>query len=70
MTRVARFASLRTMKFLVPALALMLFAGCHTEMAMHRKDFSPSKPKGPWNDYRNAVRKGEKYEPPKELKDR
>ena len=58
------------MKFFLPAIAVMLFAGCNSNMATHRKDFAPSKPKGPWNDYRNSIRKGEQPEPPKELKDR
>ena len=58
------------MKFLLPAIAVMLFAGCNSNMATHRKDFSPSKPKGEWNDYYHTVRKGEKPEAPKELKDR
>lgn len=58
------------MKFLVPALAVMLFAGCNTNMVMHQKDFSPPKPKGDWNDHYKAARKGEDYVPKKELKDR
>ena len=58
------------MKFLLPALAVVLFAGCNSNMATHRKDFSPIKPKGAWNDYRHTIRKGEKPEEPKELKDR
>ncbi len=58
------------MKFLFPALALMLLAGCNSNMATHRKDFSPGRPKGPWNDYRNAVREGRDPATPKELKDR
>ena len=59
-----------TMKFLFPALAIMLFAGCNSNMATHQKDFSPSKKKGVWNDYSKATRTGEPYEAPKELKDR
>ena len=58
------------MKFLFPALAVILFAGCNSNMATHRKDFSPSKKHGAWNDYRNAIRKGQEPEAPKELKDR
>ena len=58
------------MKFLFPVIALMLFAGCNSNMATHRKDFSPSKPQGPWHDYHKAIRKGEQPEAPKELKDR
>ena len=58
------------MKSLLPALAVMLFASCNSNMATHRKDFSPSKPKGAWNDYHQAIRKGEQPEAPKELKDR
>ena len=58
------------MKFLVPAIAVMLFAGCNSNMVTHRKDFSPKKPTGEWNDYHRAVRQGEEYEPKKELKDR
>ena len=58
------------MKFLLPALAILLFAGCNSNMAMHQKDFSPSKPKGSWSDYYRTVRKGGQPEAPKELKDR
>jgi len=58
------------MKFLLPAIAVMLFAGCNSNMATHRKDFAPSKPKGEWNDYYSAAREGREYEPKKELKDR
>ncbi len=58
------------MKFLVPAIALMLLVGCNSNMVTHRKDFSPPKPKGEWNDYYSAVRNGEQPEPKKELKDR
>ena len=58
------------MKFLLSAIAVMLLAGCNSNMATHRKDFSPSKPKGSWNDYRSTIRKGEQPEAPKELKDR
>lgn len=58
------------MKFLSPALAVILFAGCNSNMATHRKDFSPSKAKGPWTDYRKAIRNGQQPEAPKELKDR
>lgn len=58
------------MKIFLPALAIMLFAGCNSNMATHRKDFSPPKPKGEWTDYYKAARHGEEYEPKKELKDR
>ena len=58
------------MKFLLPALAIMLLAGCNSNMATHNKDFTSPKPKGEWNDYYKAARKGEEYEPKKELKDR
>lgn len=56
------------MKFLVPTLIAMLLAGCNSNMATHRRDFSPVKKSGPWNDYYSAVKKGEKPEPPKEAK--
>jgi hypothetical protein len=59
------------MKFLFPAIALMLFSGCNSNMYTHRRDsFAPAKPKGAWTDYRKAVRKGQTPEAPKELKDR
>ena len=58
------------MKFLFPAIALMLLAGCNSNMVTHRRDFSPTSPKGEWNDYNRAVRLGEKPEVKKELKDR
>ena len=58
------------MKFLLPAFAIMLFAGCNSNMATHRNDFSPARGKGEWNDYYGAVREGRDYEPKKELKDR
>ena len=58
------------MKFLFPALAIMLLAGCNSNMATHRKDFSPTKPHGEWNDYNRAIRRGEEPQPKKELKDR
>ena len=58
------------MKFLLPALAMMLVAGCNSNMATHHNDFAPSKPKGEWNDYYQATRKGEQPEAKKELKDR
>ena len=58
------------MKFLLPALAIIFCAGCNSNMATHRKEFSPSKKQGPWNDYRNTIRKGQQPEAPKELKDR
>ena len=58
------------MKFLFPALAVILLAGCNSNMATHRKDFSPSKRQGAWTDYRAAIQRGENPEAPKELKDR
>ena len=61
------------MKFLFPAIAVILFAGCNSNMATHRKDFSPPKNKGAWTDYHKALQKGEQPEEPKEqreLKDR
>ena len=58
------------MKFLFPSLAIMLLAGCNSNMATHRTDFSPSKRKGPWTDYHRAIQRGEQPEAPKELKDR
>ncbi len=58
------------MKFLLPAIAVIVFAGCNSNMATHRKDFSPRKSQGAWNDYRNAIRNGQEPEAPKELKDR
>jgi len=58
------------MKFLFPALAIILFTGCNSNMATHRKDFSPSKGKGAWTDYRRTIQRGEQPEAPKELKDR
>jgi hypothetical protein len=48
----------------------MLLAGCNSNMATHNQDFTPPKPKGEWNDYYKAARKGQEYEPKKELKDR
>ena len=58
------------MKFIFPAIAIMLFASCNSNMATHRKDFSPTKPHGEWNDYSRAIRRGEEPQPKKELKDR
>jgi uncharacterized lipoprotein len=58
------------MKFLVPTLAVIVFAGCNSNMGTRREDFSNSKRKGAWTDYYRAVRNGEKPEAPKELKDR
>lgn len=58
------------MKFLFPVLTVIAFAGCNTNMAMHQRDFSPPKKKGPWMDYHQAIRKGQQPEAPKELKDR
>ena len=58
------------MKFLFPAIAVFLFAGCNSNMVRHQKDFSPPKKQGAWNDYRKSTWKGEQYEGPKELKDR
>ena len=58
------------MKFLFPAIAVILFAGCNSNMVRHQKDFSPPKKKGEWNDYHKAIQKGEPPPEPKELKDR
>ena len=58
------------MKFLLPAIAITLFAGCNSNMATHHRDFSPTKPHGEWNDYNRAIRRGEQPEVKKELKDR
>ncbi len=58
------------MKIFLPALAVMLLAGCNSNMATHRKDFRPSNGKGPWTEYRQAVREGRDPTPPQELKDR
>jgi hypothetical protein len=58
------------MKFLFPAIAVILFAGCNSNMVTHRKEFSPPKNQGAWTDYHKALRKGEQPEEPKELKDR
>jgi len=58
------------MKFLLPAIAVILLAGCNSNMSTHRADFSKSKRKGAWTNYYKAVRNGEQPEAPKELKDR
>ena len=58
------------MKIFLPAIALMLLAGCNSNMATHNKDFTSPKPKGDWNEYYKAARHSEEYEPKKELKDR
>jgi hypothetical protein len=58
------------MKFLFPFLAVVLFAGCNSNMGTRRNEFSPSKKKGPWTDYHKAIVRGEQPEAPKELKDR
>ena len=58
------------MKFFLPALAIMLLAGCNANMVTHNKDFTSPKPKGEWNDYYSAVRKGETPVEKKPLKDR
>jgi len=58
------------MKFLFPAIAVILIAGCNSNMGRRHKDFSPSKKQGPWNDYRKAIRNGDLPEEKKELKDR
>ena len=58
------------MKFLLPALAVLVFAGCNSNLVTHRKDFSPPKPKGEWTDYHRAIVRSQQPEAPKELKDR
>jgi hypothetical protein len=56
------------MKVLAPVLLALVLAGCTNTIATHREDFSPPKKKGPWNDYYQAVKKGEEPKPPKEPK--
>jgi outer membrane biogenesis lipoprotein LolB len=56
------------MKLLIPSLAVLMLAGCTNTINTHRKDFSPSGAKGTWTDYNNAVKHGQKWEPPKEKK--
>ena len=56
------------MKLLIPSLAVLLLAGCTQTLNNHRKDFSPGRSQGEWTDYYSAVKKGEKWEPPKEKK--
>jgi outer membrane biogenesis lipoprotein LolB len=56
------------MKVLVPAVAVLLLAGCTNTINTHQKDFSPSTKKGPWTDYYAAIQSGEKPQPPKEKK--
>jgi len=56
------------MKVLAPVLLALLLAGCTDTIATHHKDFSPTPAKGPWNDYYDAVKKGEQPQPPKEKK--
>ncbi len=58
------------MKFIVPALALMLLTSCNSNMATHHKVFSPVGRQGEWNDYDRAIRLGEEPQRKKELKDR
>ena len=58
------------MKFLFPAIAVMLFAGCNSNWGTRRVEFSPSKPKGEWTDYHRAIVKSQQPEAPKDLKDR
>ena len=58
------------MKFLLPALAIVMLAGCNSNMVTHNRDFTSPKSKGAWTDYYQASRKGQEYEPKKELKDR
>lgn len=70
MTHQARFALLRAMKFLIPALATTLLASCNSELYRHEKDFSTKHRKGAWVEYRQQVLNGQKPEPKKELKDR
>jgi len=55
-----------SMKLLVPALAVLFFAGCTQTVYTHRNDFSPTPRKGAWTDYYRAVEKGEKPERPPE----
>ena len=54
------------MKLLAPVLVALLFAGCTQTINTHRNDFSPSKGRGAWTDYYEAVENGEKPEPPKQ----
>ena len=58
------------MKIFLPALAIMLLAGCNSNMATHRRDFSPTRPHGEWNDYNRAVRLDQVPQAKRELKDR
>ena len=66
LTLPVRFASLARMKFLIPVLAGLLFAGCTRTINTHRDDFSPAKGKGPWTDYYRSVLNRETPVPPKE----
>ena len=56
------------MKSALFALLTFVFAGCTHTLYNHRTDFQRTKPKGPWNDYNNAVKEGRQPEPPKEKK--
>ena len=58
------------MKIFLPILAIVMLAGCNSNMATHNKDFTSPKGKGEWTDYYQAARNREAYEPKKELKDR
>jgi hypothetical protein len=43
------------MKFALFTLTIITLTGCTNTLYTHRADFSPSKPKGPWNDlYQDA----------------
>lgn len=56
------------MKVLVPALAVLLLAGCTDTINTHHADYKPAKAKGPWTDYYEAIARGEKPQPPPEKK--
>lgn len=56
------------MKSALFALLTIVFAGCTHTLYNHRTDFTPTKPHGAWNDYNNAVSKGQQPEPAKERK--
>ena len=54
------------MKFLIPALVALLSSGCTQTISTHRDDFSPSKRKGAWTDYYQAVVTGQEPDAQKE----
>ena len=56
------------MKSALFALLAITFVGCTNTTYTHRKDFEPSKPKGAWNNYQQAVKEGRQHEEPKEKK--